>query len=288
MANSNALSVLTDQPALDAIAEPLSQAVLDAYAAAGDTGRQLKNAAHGVWLGHPLHPVLTDLPLGAWTTALVLDAAAAAGHDRGMARAANVAVAVGLVGALGAAVTGLTDWSETSGQTRRTGLVHGLMNLTATGLFAASYVLRRNRPRRAAGRNCSTMGYAVAVGAAYLGGNLVYDRRVGVTHADVDLPEAFTPAAPSAAVADGAMIRAHAGDADVLLARRGRVCALVHSCTHMGGPLSEGTLKEHSVVCPWHGSEFALADGTVLNGPATQNQPCLAVREANGMIEVKG
>jgi nitrite reductase/ring-hydroxylating ferredoxin subunit len=84
------------------------------------------------------------------------------------------------------------------------------------------------------------------------------------------------------------MIRAHAGDADVLLARRGRVCALVHSCTHMGGPLSEGTLKEHSVVCPWHGSEFALADGTVLNGPATQNQPCLAVREANGMIEVKG
>jgi nitrite reductase/ring-hydroxylating ferredoxin subunit/uncharacterized membrane protein len=288
MANSNALSVLTDQPALDAIAEPLSQAVRDAYAAGGDTGRQLKNAAHGVWLGHPLHPVLTDLPLGAWTTALVLDAAAAAGHDRGMARAANVAVAVGLVGALGAAVTGLTDWSETSGQTRRTGLVHGLMNLTATGLFAASSVLRRNRPRRAAGRNCSTMGYAVAVGAAYLGGNLVYDRRVGVTHADVDLPEAFTPAAPSAAVADGAMIRAHAGDADVLLARRGRVCALVHSCTHMGGPLSEGTLKEHSVVCPWHGSEFALADGTVLNGPATQNQPCLAVREANGMIEVKG
>jgi nitrite reductase/ring-hydroxylating ferredoxin subunit/uncharacterized membrane protein len=288
MANSNALSVLTDQPALDAIAEPLSQAVRDAYAAGGDTGRQLKNAAHGVWLGHPLHPVLTDLPLGAWTTALVLDAAAAAGHDRGMARAANVAVAVGLVGALGAAVTGLTDWSETSGQTRRTGLVHGLMNLTATGLFAASYVLRRNRPRRAAGRNCSTIGYIVAVGAAYLGGNLVYDRRVGVTHADVDLPEAFTPAAPSAAVADGAMIRAHAGDADVLLARRGRVCALVHSCTHMGGPLSEGTLKEHSVVCPWHGSEFALADGTVLNGPATQNQPCLAVREANGMIEVKG
>jgi nitrite reductase/ring-hydroxylating ferredoxin subunit/uncharacterized membrane protein len=288
MANSNALSVLTDQPALDAIAEPLSQAVLDAYAAAGDTGRQLKNAAHGVWLGHPLHPVLTDLPLGAWTTALVLDAAAAAGHDRGMARAANVAVAVGLVGALGAAVTGLTDWSETSGQTRRTGLVHGLMNLTATGLFAASYVLRKNRSRRAAGRNCSTIGYVVSVAAAYLGGNLVYDRRVGVTHADVDLPEAFTPAAPSAAVADGAMIRAHAGDADVLLARRGRVCALVHSCTHMGGPLSEGTLKEHSVVCPWHGSEFALADGTVLNGPATQNQPCLAVREANGMIEVKG
>jgi nitrite reductase/ring-hydroxylating ferredoxin subunit len=288
MPNSNVLSVLTDQPALDAIAKPLSQVVREVYASGGDTGRQLKNAAHGVWLGHPLHPVFTDLPIGAWTTALVLDATAAANQDRGMARAANVAVAVGLIGALGAAVTGLTDWSETSGQTRRTGLVHGLMNLTATTLFATSYVLRKNRSRRAAGRNCSTVGYVVAMAAAYLGGNLVYDRRVGVTHADVDLPEDFTPAASSDAVADGTMIRAHAGDADVLLARRhGRVCALVHSCAHMGGPLSEGTLKDDSVVCPWHGSEYALDDGTVLNGPATQNQPCLAVRERNGQIEVK-
>ena len=288
MPRSNALSVLTDQPALDAIAEPLSQAVRDAYASAGETGRQLKNAAHGVWLGHPLHPVFTDLPIGAWTTALALDATAAATRDRGMARAASVAVGVGLIGALGAAVSGLTDWSETSGQTRRTGLVHGLMNLTATSLFAASYVLRKNRSRRGAARSCSTIGYGIAMTAAYLGGNLVYDRRVGVTHADVDLPDDFTPAAPSTAVADGTMIRAHAGDADILLARQhGHVCALVHSCTHMGGPLSEGTLKDRSVVCPWHGSEFALADGTVLNGPATQNQPCLAVREGGGQIEVK-
>jgi nitrite reductase/ring-hydroxylating ferredoxin subunit len=288
MSNSNALSVLTDQPALDALAEPLSQAVRDAYASAGDTGRRLKNAAHGVWLGHPLHPVFTDLPLGAWTTALALDAAAAASGNRGMARAADVAVAVGLAGAVGAAVTGLTDWSETSGQSRRTGLVHGLMNLTATGLFAMSYALRKGGSR-SAGQSCSAVGYAVAAAAAYLGGNLVYDRRIGVTHADVDLPEQFTTAAESAALPDETMIRAHAGGADILLARQhDRVCALVHSCAHMGGPLSEGTLKEGSVVCPWHGSEFALADGTVLNGPATQNQPCLAVREESGKIDVKG
>jgi nitrite reductase/ring-hydroxylating ferredoxin subunit/uncharacterized membrane protein len=288
MPNTNALAVLTDHPALDAIAEPLSQAVLEAYKSAGETGRQLKNAAHGVWLGHPLHPVLTDLPIGAWTTALALDVAAAANRDRGMARAADFAVAVGLVGALGAAVTGLTDWSETSGQSRRTGLVHGLMNITATGLFAVSYALRTHGSR-SAGRTCSAVGYAVAATAAYLGGNLVYDRRIGVTHADVDLPEDFTAVADSAALADNAMIRVRAGDADVLLARQhGRVCALVHSCTHQGGPLSEGTLKDGSVVCPWHGSEFALADGRVLNGPATQNQPCLQVREIKGKIEVKG
>ena len=84
------------------------------------------------------------------------------------------------------------------------------------------------------------------------------------------------------------MVRSRAGDTGVLLVRQhGRVCALVHSCAHLGGPLSEGTLKEGSVVCSWHGSEFALDDGRVLNGPATRNQPCLVVRERDGRVEVK-
>lgn len=287
MATSNALSALTDQPALDTLAEPLSRAVRGAYESAGDAGRRAKNAMHGVWLGHPLHPVFTDIPIGAWTTALALDIAAATNADRGLSRAADFAIAVGLVGAVGAAVTGLTDWSETSGQSRRTGLVHGLMNIAATGLFAVSYALRKNGSR-AAGQACSAAGLAVVSAAAYLGGTLVYDRRIGVTHADIDLPTDFTPVADSAAVAENSMTRARAGDADLLVARQhGHVCALVHPCTHMGGPLSEGTLKDGSVVCPWHGSEFALADGHVLNGPATQNQPCLIVQERDGKIEVK-
>ena len=287
MATTNALSALTDQPGLDTLAEPLSHAVRGAYASAGEAGRRAKNAMHGVWLGHPLHPVFTDIPLGAWTTALALDVAAAANADRGLSRAADFAIAVGLVGAVGSAVTGLTDWSETSGQARRTGLVHGLMNIAATGLFAVSYALRKSGSR-AAGQTCSAAGLAVASAAAYLGGTLVFDRRIGVTHADGDLPADFTPVAQSASVAENSMTRAHAGATDVLIARQhGRACALVHSCTHLGGPLSEGTLKDGSVVCPWHGSEFALDDGRVLNGPATQNQPCLIVRESEGEIEVK-
>lgn len=287
MASSNALSALTDQPALDSLAEPLGRAVRGAYESAGDAGRRAKNAMHGVWLGHPLHPVFTDIPIGAWTTALALDVAAATTADRGLSRAADFAIAVGLVGAAGSVVTGLTDWSETSGQARRTGLVHGLMNIAATGLFAVSYALRKSGSR-AAGQTCSAAGLAVASVAAYLGGTLVYDRRIGVTHADVDLPTDFTPAAHSGSVAENSMTRAHAGTADVLVARQhGLVCALVHSCSHLGGPLSEGTLKDGSVVCPWHGSEFALADGRVLNGPATQYQPCLVARERDGEIEVK-
>jgi nitrite reductase/ring-hydroxylating ferredoxin subunit/uncharacterized membrane protein len=242
---------------------------------------------HGVWLGHPLHPVFTDVPLGAWTTALALDVAAMRRKDKGLARAADFAVAVGLTGAVGAALTGLTDWSETSGRSRRMGFLHGLLNVTATSLFAASYALRRNGSR-ATGRTCSAAGFAVTVASAYIGGSLVYEERIGVTHAVIEPPEEFTAVADSDAVPDNTMIRARAGDADVLIARQhGRLCALAHACAHMGGPLSEGTLKDGSVVCPWHGSEFALADGRVLNGPATENQPCLEVRERAGKIEVR-
>src|SRR5437773_4671825 len=181
MPATNALSRLSDQPVLDAIAQPLTQAIRGTYQAAGATGQRAKNALHGVWLGHPLHPVFTDLPLGAWTTGLVLDAVAARNGDGATARAADVAIAVGLAGAAGAAVTGLTDWSETSGRARRTGLVHGLLNIAATTLYATAYILRKNGAR-SSGQTCALAGYSVAVGAAWFGGDLVYAQRIGVTH----------------------------------------------------------------------------------------------------------
>ena len=284
MQSQNTLMRAVGNPAVDQVAEPLSKAVRGAYGAAGPLGAQAKNALHGVWLGHPLHPVLTDIPLGAWTTALALDTAA--NGEPGMRQAATFAMGVGLAGAIGAAATGLTDWSETDGQSRRAGLIHGLLNLTATALFAAAFALRRKDSH--GGRKCAWTGYTIALGAAYLGGDLVYRQRIGVTHADASLPEDYTPVIDSAALAEGTMMRARAGDTHVLLVRQhGRVCALAHACAHLGGPLSEGTLKDGSVVCPWHGSEFALDDGRVLNGPATHDQPCLVVRERDGRIEVK-
>jgi nitrite reductase/ring-hydroxylating ferredoxin subunit/uncharacterized membrane protein len=287
MDGTNMVPRLLDQPALDAIAKPLSRAVRGAYAAGGDNGQRAKNFAHGVWLAHPLHPVFTDIPIGAWTAGLVIDAVAAAKHDRALQRAGDIAIAVGLAGAAAAAVTGLTDWSETSGRAQRTGLVHGLLNIAATTLYAAAYMLRKNGSR-ASGHGCAVAGYTIAAGSAWLGGDLVYDQRIGVTHASTDEPEEFTAVAKSEAVADGTMIRARHDSVDALVVRqRGRVCALAHPCSHLGGPLSEGTLKDGSVVCPWHGSEFALDDGTVINGPATQQQPAYDVRERNGSVEIK-
>jgi len=282
---SSTITRVTDSPALDRIAEPLSRGVRGAYAAAGPTGTRIKDAAHGVWLGHPLHPAFTDIPLGAWTTAVALDAAASG--DPGMHRAATFAMGIGLAGAAGAAVTGLTDWSETQGESRRTGLVHGLLNIAATTFMAASWLQRRQN-HGANGRACAWTGLAIALGAAYLGGNLVYDQRIGVTHADEEAPDEFVTVARSDALGDGAMMCVRAGDAHVLLVRQhGRLHALAHACAHLGGPLSEGTLKNGSVVCPWHGSEFALEDGRVLTGPSTHDQPVLEVRERDGRIEVK-
>jgi len=287
MDSTNAVARLVDQPVLDAVAGPLSDAVHGIYKAGGSAGQAAKNVVHGAWLGHPLHPVLTDLPLGAWTTGLVLDAVGTATNDGSMNRAADVAIAVGLAVAVGAAVTGLTDWSETSGRTRRTGLVHGLLNIAATTLYATAYALRRNGSR-SAGQRCALAGYSVALGAAWFGGDLVFDQRVGVTHAVVEGPETFVAVAASDDVRDGSMIRARKDGFDVLVVRQhGHLCALAHSCSHQGGPLSEGTLKDGSVVCPWHGSEFALDDGHVINGPASESQPALDIREVDGPIEIK-
>src|ERR1041384_2663686 len=285
MAMTNALIDALDRPALDAAAEPLRDAVRRTYEPAGTPGERLKNALHGVWLQHPLHPVFTDIPIGAWTTALAMDAVA--GKDPGMRRAATFAIGVGLAGAAGAAVTGLTDWSEVDGRARRLGLVHGLLNIAATTLMTAAFVLRR-RDADSARRACAWTGYGLALASAWLGGDLVYGERIGVNHAVIDEPESFLRVGASSDVPEGGMTRMRKGDTDTVVARQhGRLCALAHSCAHLGGPLSEGTLKDGSVVCPWHGSEFALDDGRVLNGPATQNQPCLEVREVDGAIEVK-
>lgn len=286
MESTNTIVQAVDRPLLDRVARPLGSAVRQGYEAAGPAGSRAKDALHGVWLRHPLHPVLTDVPIGAWTTALALDLAAS--DDEGFHRAATFAMGVGLVGAVGAAITGLTDWSETDGQARRTGLLHGLLNLTATSLFALAFASRRNgAPRH--GRALAWTGYTIALGAAYLGGDLVYGQAVGVSHAEADaLPRDWTAVVESRRLADNTMMRARANGADILLVRqRGRVCALAHACAHLGGPLSEGTLEDGSVVCPWHGSRFSLEDGRVLGGPSTHDQPALAVRERNGMIEVK-
>jgi nitrite reductase/ring-hydroxylating ferredoxin subunit/uncharacterized membrane protein len=271
---------------LDRLAEPVQKGVLTGYAAAGELGRRMKNFLHGTWLGHPLHPVLTDVPLGAWTAAAILDAIHPA--RRSLNRGADVAVAVGVVGAIGAALAGVTDWLHTDGRARRTGMLHGALNTAALGLYTASMICRSSGAR-GAGRATAMLGLALAGTAAHLGGSLVFRHRIGVRHAPpIDEPLQFTAALPDAQLGEGELRRVDVQGLPVLLVRRdGHVRALADTCTHLGGPLSDGALEGDSVRCPWHGSRFALDDGRVLDGPASAPQPCFDVRVREGQIEVR-
>ena len=276
------------QEVLDQLSDKIQPLVSNAFESTGPAGREVKNFLHGTWLGHPLHPALTDIPLGAWTAALALDAMESISGRKELGAGADVAIAVGLVGAAGSAVTGLTDWSEINGRARKVGLLHGLLNVGATALYATSLVLRR-KDMRGAGRGFAMLGYAVSSTAAYLGGHLVFSEQIGVNHAAAqELPKEFVPVLADAELRESEMKRVDAGGVPVLLVRReGEVCALANTCSHLGGPLSEGKLEGDVVQCPWHGSRFNVRDGTVVDGPATFPQPCFEARVREGQIEVR-
>jgi nitrite reductase/ring-hydroxylating ferredoxin subunit/uncharacterized membrane protein len=288
MSAADIITTIGDQQYLEDAGKAIQPLVTAAFDAGGDAGRQVKNALHGTWLGHPLHPVLTDVPIGAWTMARIFDAMDAIGGSRELRAAADTSVAVGLAGAAGAAVTGLTDWSAIDGRARTVGLAHGLLNVSATALYATSLVMRRRRSRDA-GVGFAMLGYAASMAAAYLGGHLVYGERIGVDHAAAqDLPTEFVPALRETGLLEGKLTCGDAkGVAVLLLRRQGVIHAIVNTCAHLGGPLCEGTLEDDIVQCPWHGSRFSVRDGHVVDGPATQPQPVFETRVRDGWIEVR-
>jgi nitrite reductase/ring-hydroxylating ferredoxin subunit/uncharacterized membrane protein len=274
---------------LEPTADAVQGAVSKVFSAGGEAGRSVQDFLHGVWLGHPLHPALTDVPIGAWTVAVGLDIMDMLQGKDDLAPGADAAVAVGLVGAVGSAVTGLTDWHvlKEEKQPKKVGLTHALINTTATLLFAGSLVCRKRNSRQA-GRALGFLGYAAACAGAFLGGSLVYEDELGVDHAERDLPHGWVAVCEASKLKEGKMMKVKAGSMNVLVAKhKGRIFAIGEVCSHLGGPLSEGKMGDCCVECPWHGSTFSLEDGTVIHGPATLPQPVFATRVNDGMIEVK-
>ncbi len=244
-----------------------------------------KDLLSGTWLGHPLHPLLTDVPIGAWASALVLDLF---GGEQ-TRRAAEMMVGVGLVGAVPTAAAGLTDFSDTSGVERRVGTLHATLNTVALGLYAASWLARR-RGRHSAGVAFGLGGALAVTGGGFLGAHLAYGMGVGVDRTAFDKePSDWTPVVEESQLAEGQLTLAEVGNAPLLLLRRdGRVLAVANTCTHRGGPLHEGELEDGSVVvCPWHRSAFRMEDGEVVRGPATARQPAYETRVIDGTVEVR-
>jgi nitrite reductase/ring-hydroxylating ferredoxin subunit/uncharacterized membrane protein len=246
----------------------------------------LRDVLHGVPLGHPVHPVGVQIPMGGWTSAAILDAVP--GNDR----AAGVLIGVGVVSAVPSAVAGFTDWSELHEQQQRVGLVHAAGNLAATGLYVASLV-ERSRGRQPRGKLLGYLGFATLAAAGFLGGHLTYRQAAGVNHSE-DVPHRFPVGwhalAPLDELVEDKLERRMVAGMPLLVFRRGdTVNVLSDVCSHLSGPLHEGRVEERGescVVCPWHGSAFSLRSGEVMGGPATAGQPRFSTRIENGLIEV--
>jgi len=243
----------------------------------------------GRWVGHPLHPALSDLPIGLWAGAVVLDATDRDSAPRQGFDAVGMLSAAGILAACATALTGLSDWAVSNDQDRRVGLFHGLLNTAALGIQGASLGARMAGHRDTA-RALGVAGLTVTAAAGYLGGHLVFTKGVMVSRVawamgprrwTRTLQEADLPAdSPTAVEAEGRQI--------MLYRHRGRLYAIDNICSHAGGLLSRGPVVNLTVTCPLHGSRFALATGCVSRGPASQPQPVLPTRIRNGWIEVRG
>jgi nitrite reductase/ring-hydroxylating ferredoxin subunit/uncharacterized membrane protein len=282
------MNTIEDQEWLEAPSATIAGAVSKLLTQPGGQPTPLSDFLNGVWLGHPLHPMLTDIPLGAWTMTLTLDGLGTMTHRPGFNVGADTTLAVGLLGALASAVTGAAQWQYSVGRQRRLGFTHAALNILATGLYSAS-LLCRLRGRRGVGKAIAALGYGMVVVSGYIGGDLAYGERLGVTH----IPEQAVPATWQQAIAndelrEGDLKRVTIADVPVLMTRQqGQVYALAATCSHLGGPLAEGRLENGCVVCPWHGSRFRLKDGGIMNGPATFPQPVYETRVRDGKIEVR-
>jgi len=264
---------------LDVVAKPLSKAVARAI-----PHGLLKDLLSGTWLGHPLHPMLTDVAIGSWTSAFVIDAI---GHERGEA-AADSLIGVGVVSALPTAVAGLSDWSDLMGAERRVGLVHAGANIVAVGFYGLSWLARRDG-RRSRGVALSLVGATVATVGGYLGAHLSYRQGVNVDRNAWDEGvDEWVDAVDEGELAHGQPVAAQAGEANILLVREGStIHAIGDVCGHAGGPLHEGELDDGCISCPWHASTFRLSDGAVLHGPATAPQPVYDTRVEGGKVQVR-
>jgi nitrite reductase/ring-hydroxylating ferredoxin subunit/uncharacterized membrane protein len=248
-------------------------------------GATTKNLLSGTWLGHTLHPLLTDIPIGTWVSASVLDLIG----GRSSRRAADGLVLIGVLATGPTAAAGLADWDDTSGGDRRVGAVHAVLNTAGLVLQLASLrERRRGRRIRATGLSLAALG-AVGVGG-YLGSHLIYVSRVGVD-AEVDAPEvgAWRDVASLDELPERAPKGVDVDGGSLVLVRDGvAVYALAARCSHAGGPLEEGEAgSDGTITCPWHGSTFSLVDGEVVRAPATSPQPAYETRVLEGRVQVR-
>ncbi len=280
------LDRVADAPTFDKVIEPARRAVH------GALPRPVRDFLHGTWLGHPLHPVMMHVPVGAWTSAGVLDLVPR------LRPAATVLIGTGVAAAVPTALSGAADWSEQDIGVKRLGVLHAAANTVALGLYAGSLVARA-RGRGTLGLLLSYAGLGMATGSAAIGGHMSYSQSSGVSHATTAakaLTTEWIDLGPLDDLPEGRpALRTGGGDGvavPLTAVRRGaRVDVFVGRCSHLSGPLHEGTVEQvrgsSCLVCPWHGSAFDLDTGAPRRGPAANVQEKLEVRMEAGRVQAR-
>ncbi|SCE70202.1 Ferredoxin subunit of nitrite reductase or a ring-hydroxylating dioxygenase [Micromonospora purpureochromogenes] len=277
------MNKIEQNAALDPVGDRLQRAVQSTL-----RGQRVRDLLHGVWLGHPLHPAMVQVPVGAWISAAVLDLLP------GQRRAATTLVGLGTVSALPAAVAGLNDWAALARDQRRVGLVHAASNSVALVFYAGSLAARM-RGRHGMGRALAYLGLSAASTGAYIGGHLAYKQGAQVNQSISELhrmTDEWKAIADLATLPQRELITREVDDVSVILYRHGDdVTVMLERCPHQSGPLGEGEVQEiegHAcVVCPWHGSTFRLNGGEVVHGPAANDQQLLPTRVVDGILQTK-
>lgn len=284
LAASRSLTALWDLPVRWRTLDPLAATAKELANHVLGRG-QVADALHGRWLGHPLHPAIAQVPVGAALSAAVLDVAGAVTGDAGLRRGARLLTAVAVAGAAPTALAGWADFTDLHPEQQRTGLVHAAGNVGALAAWTLSLTRRR-------GSALALAGTALAGLSAGLGGHLSQRWAAGANHAEHVphlAPEDWQRLGEAGQFEDGVPRRAHLGEEPVVVVRRGeRWFALAATCAHLSGPLDDGSVEavrgRDCVVCPWHGSAFALDGGHVVRGPATAPQPVVDVDVHDGVV----
>jgi nitrite reductase/ring-hydroxylating ferredoxin subunit/uncharacterized membrane protein len=269
-------------PWLDTAADVIHKAITPILGE--NAPKSMKDLLYGTWLGHPLHPLLTDVSIGGWTTSMAMDLL-------GEERAADLALKLGTLSAGATALTGAAQWYDATNdeEPRRLGALHASLNTAALGFYIWSWILRDN-DQRTAGITTAWIGHSLSTTSGYIGGHLSFNLGIGVdrTMTIGKLKKWSNTGVSESELAPGELRRIEVKDVPVMLLKQdASLYAASPVCTHLQGPLNEGELNGACVTCPWHGSEFDLTNGNALHGPATASLPIFETRVVEGQIQVR-